>query len=692
MADHLVLVVHGIGEQKEGETVDQVVAGAVGEHERQGRPPLTIRNQVVHLPEKKFADTEPDSPKRKQIFPVHFKRIFSDKANGAPGQQQETVFAEVFWADKSTAPSGAFATIFDLVKILLAVMFLAIDNAENVGNKAAYRVVQLFCIAFFSGVLAINGMLLMGVIVLAIETQAISLMELATGPSKDEVWDAAAELIILSSVVLTALFAIWIFLTRFNYYLWRLLCLGLVFFAVLTTVYCIFAPTLVELKDSAILAILGFEEIARLPGGSAEEIAIATEQLARPHEIQQLDVFIALAFFIMRVLWVPAILACAALFAIWAFDNKHLDNAVGQRRIYAPISAAVIVLWMVMAAAFWQGVNRLTRPLGISGVEKKEHDHESAGVLTAAFDTHLENALQVAMVGGLGFFALIMVAVYVVIRRHKKRDTLYKETNPVVSRLLLNSLFQVVFSVTALLIAVMICLVIAARIAPENEIDWVANTIEFFQKATPVIAPALLLVGIIVYRGSETVAGMLGTLRDIVVYASSNKSNPSMKPNPKNFPDRFEIEYRFRRVFDYMVENERPSHLTIICHSQGTVVTTRSMRKIMRDNETKLNKCTMGCTTTLVTMGSPVTHLYRQYFPRDFCVPETGFDGVMWHNIHRADDFVGTEITGVNTNIQNHPVPAGGHPGYFTDPTVWAKFDSAVEFSLCDQKPQVPAP
>lgn len=657
-ADHLVLVVHGIGEQKEGETVDQVVSGAVGEHERicsetGTDAPLTIRDQLVHLPEKKFEDVDRSKPERPGIFPVHFKRIFAPKSGGEDGQEQTTVFAEVFWADKSTAPSGTFATIFDLIKILLAVVFLAIDNAENVQNKLAYRLVQAFCVAFFSGVLAINGLLLMGVIVLAVETQAVGLITLS------DPWDSSAEWVIGITATLTAMFGLWACVTRKDYYLWRLLGRGLLFWAAVSFAYMIFAP-------------------------AAPHVAGSDSDMVRHFEIRQLDQYIAYAFFLMRILWGPAILACMLLFVVWAFDGKTLDHVKkGQRRIYAPICAAVVLLWMVMAASFWQGVKQLTNPLGISGIEHDGHTHQSDGVLFQAFEEHLVNALQVAMAGGVGFAALIIAAIVVVVMRAINKDTLHDATNPIYARLLLNPVLQLIFSLSAVLITMMIVLVIGREYFSFGEMADFFGLVGLLQEATPVIAPALLLIGVAVYQGSGAVAGVLGVLRDIVVYASSNKSNPSMQANPENFPDRAQIEYRFRRVFDYMVENEKPEHITVICHSQGTVVTTRSLRKILQD------KGQMPCSVTLVTMGSPVTHLYRQYFPRDFFIPENGLDGIMWHNIFRTDDFVGTRITDVAQNQVNHMVPAGGHPGYFTDPTVWSIYSDAVEFSLCGHKAQV---
>ena len=100
---------------------------------------------------------------------------------------------------------------------------------------------------------------------------------------------------------------------------------------------------------------------------------------------------------------------------------------------------------------------------------------------------------------------------------------------------------------------------------------------------------------------------------------------------------------------------------------------------------------------TLVTMGSPVTHLYQHYFGHFY----PGFHDRFWETLHqhvdrwvnifRVDDFVGldidfghlpqtreefvrmNELTGPNqmdlhfAYCSNHPVGARGHVNYWSD-------------------------
>lgn len=80
-------------------------------------------------------------------------------------------------------------------------------------------------------------------------------------------------------------------------------------------------------------------------------------------------------------------------------------------------------------------------------------------------------------------------------------------------------------------------------------------------------------------------------------------------------------------------------------------------------SEQQLSQC------HFITMGSPIFHIYHNYFPSRFSILDK--QKVMmgkWLNIYRIDDFVGTiinEESGVWP--ENRPVQAGGHTGYWID-------------------------
>jgi hypothetical protein len=83
----------------------------------------------------------------------------------------------------------------------------------------------------------------------------------------------------------------------------------------------------------------------------------------------------------------------------------------------------------------------------------------------------------------------------------------------------------------------------------------------------------------------------------------------------------------------------------------------------------------------LVTMGSPLTHLYRHYFPHRYQSLKDKAGNInpvhwvelrnvvtCWRNLFRIDDFVGTEIEGPKWFPDNRWVYGRGHVGYWTDP------------------------
>ena len=114
------------------------------------------------------------------------------------------------------------------------------------------------------------------------------------------------------------------------------------------------------------------------------------------------------------------------------------------------------------------------------------------------------------------------------------------------------------------------------------------------------------------------------------------------------------IEARCRRVLQEVLELGNVTYLTVVSHSQGTVI---AIDVLWFDWAERLLE---GKQVNLVTMGSPFTHLYQHYFPLRYpelflngkfnSSKETGW-GLLshtvssWWNVFRVDDFVGTYST-----------------------------------------------
>ncbi len=763
--DHLVLCVHGIGNQVSGDTVGEVLSGALAEHDRQGRPHIVADETIVNLfetPYEDYKDTsrqaerpypggegtittpihdraDDEGPKREgmqQKFPMYIKRI---RPQGAPNSDVRTVLTEVYWADLSPEPKGAFATIFDLIKVTLSVGYLALDNAANVKANAAYRMILCYLWALIGGVVALNAALLMGVLVLMLEGSiidfsnstaralpwlewpiaALAAASLALGlvanqrPAKDPVWTffgycnigvmvlgmiglfvlPAAEATMAAAGMLTLLLGRIIGRTRWNLSLWRIFSIGAGMWGLLILLSVPFAPEVVG-ENYPCPALV--ERMCDLVGSEGLE-----------GEARQVLLFVAHLQFILSMVWGIAVVFCILVYGAWIIDcGKYEDSAPDQqRRIYAPICSGLLFLWMILASCFWVGVQRATENFRTATHEVQliakdvlpggeavvSHDHKAVGVLATGFETLLNMFLPFMAVAVAFLLILVVVGGYVVVRRFLNKHVLFHATTtaPTIGRILLNVLFQGVFALSTLAFAM-----VAILSVQNGALDWMllkaddANPTKL-ARLLPYVPAVLLGLALLVYQLRDLVAGGLGAFRDIVVYANNEAFDP--KGSIENFPPRQQIERRFERVCQFMMGQIKPKRVTVISHSQGTVVATRNLRRLLKAGMFK------GCDVTLITMGSPVTHIYRKYFPSAFQIEKGDFDNdgkpITWFNIGRTDDFVGTFIEGldelndlpaapVHASQRNLLVPAGGHPGYFTDPYVWQLFTDKIDFKL----------
>jgi len=147
----------------------------------------------------------------------------------------------------------------------------------------------------------------------------------------------------------------------------------------------------------------------------------------------------------------------------------------------------------------------------------------------------------------------------------------------------------------------------------------------------------------------------------------------------QDFPTRRRIETRFRIVLNTLLERERPTHLVVLAHSQGSVIAADGLNS--RDPTTTRNLASLT-EVTLVTMGSPFTHLYQYYFGRAYpplgdCAWEPLRRRVKrWINVYRVDDYIGTYVDESSLGSQspsgdgvlalsNHNAGYGGHTNYW---------------------------
>lgn len=176
----------------------------------------------------------------------------------------------------------------------------------------------------------------------------------------------------------------------------------------------------------------------------------------------------------------------------------------------------------------------------------------------------------------------------------------------------------------------------------------------------------------------------LDLVNDIINYGFNfeNDHNSTLNGNGVTLKQRrplsSDIRPRFRLVFDDLVANEGITHLVIIAHSLGSVI---AIDELMNTNSTD-SQAKLQCyknKVMLITMGSPISHLYQHYFPGFY----PGWDhpthwAVLykrlssWQHYYRIDDYVGTVLqtfpsTAIHFKFAQLPLGEGGHTEYWQD-------------------------
>jgi hypothetical protein len=105
--------------------------------------------------------------------------------------------------------------------------------------------------------------------------------------------------------------------------------------------------------------------------------------------------------------------------------------------------------------------------------------------------------------------------------------------------------------------------------------------------------------------------------------------------------------------------------LIVVAHSQGTIIALDELKAWTGDLPP----------VTLVTCGSPASHLYQFYFPdlcHDFHDPswQPLFARLeRWVNLYRLSDYVGTTVERPPlATFDQWAIAQGGHIGYWTHP------------------------
>lgn len=156
----------------------------------------------------------------------------------------------------------------------------------------------------------------------------------------------------------------------------------------------------------------------------------------------------------------------------------------------------------------------------------------------------------------------------------------------------------------------------------------------------------------------------------------------------KKYRRRQRIQRRLEALIDEVIAQLKVDRLIFLAHSQGSVI----MHDYLVDHDNLVAKA-HGDKDSLydvkridvVTVGSPLTHLYRHYFAdyEETSAPVAGKPPPLmrrvssWTNMWRIDDPIGQRVTVID-GIDNVPLPRGGHMDYWKDNAVCEKLWSLI--------------
>lgn len=170
--------------------------------------------------------------------------------------------------------------------------------------------------------------------------------------------------------------------------------------------------------------------------------------------------------------------------------------------------------------------------------------------------------------------------------------------------------------------------------------------------------------------------GVLHIMRDLVDHQYTPRDAvghwllPKGKRYKNRYPRRERIQKRLDALMDTVVAAERLDRVIFVAHSQGSVILLDYLRTGRDDNDLAEAR-----RIDVVTLASPLTHIYQHYFPA-YAALNTEAHRLnpklaSWTNFWTIDDPIGNRVDVVNgAFIQNIPLEPGGHVDYWREPKV----------------------
>jgi hypothetical protein len=605
-------------------------------------------------------------PQADVVFPVHI-RTASIKAGGNPPGPDRALFAEVYWADLSRIREGLLNSILALLSTIFLIRFITdqaavmprqpeAGPANRARGSARWLRAALYGSSWLlNGPLAALCVLLAGAV--AVEHLVIPrLPRLEISPPHLMIALGLAGGILRLAFYRHGRRADWgSTWTR----VWGALAwLGFVFAA--SVLVLEYLPTPVQDHVDAVLA--GWVGV---PPRAIGEHGLPAPAPARPFPhihgpvllLAAIEAVFALITFAIVVALVPLVIATSNA-------PKHWRPA-----LWASYGAALvqIALWMLIVPG-----------LALFAIASVVKDTDRRGLrrLFSSIEGDFALFLLVAMIIGA-----VACAVWMSRSRWagKYRGTYqYPDPSGEVARLIVNVL--IIVSIIGMTALASVTSVVAAV--------WDLGFPTGLGAGAGMLAVALF-TGIFSYFGTGLHNG-LHILNDVInhFYRPHDRFpwpwGPEDRPTVRQFKIQQDIEARFRAVLKEVLDDPQVTRLSVVSHSQGTIIAVdvlslAGQREEYRDwLKNRLNEVGK---LDLITMGSPLRHLYQHYFPERYTPLTEGWHGLedslnSWVNVYRIDDYIGTYVEvpvppAPPWGSSNRPIHSGGHTAYWDQPAVF---------------------
>lgn len=629
--DKLVLVVHGVGDPEPGETLTKFARSIVDETH-----PLEARQDVIWLPEKSndsnFVTT----------FATHTRKIHY--------RGQSVQLAEVFWGDLSRVRKGLFGVVLGLFQILFGLRYVAYVAADQNG-AAAHWLKRLGLIS--SRIL--HGPVLAVTFFLAILAGAVIGTHL--------MWPSSYRGVLWTQVVLACCCAAALVTATIGWRTTRSRVVERFWFWVSVTT--MFVSGLMVLKIILLNSL--YPELA------------FTDSI-RPGLIWYCRVLVVLLGF----LWFAEIVVLLAMAYAWLMSIVRSRNYPTALHVAFLLPALAVGIWGQALPMVW-----LTAKQGVNSIAELP---DFAAVFDEAIPLLGVQFLMMIVIGASTAFVVIRYFSWkasVDIEGYRSGDT-----GP---RLIVDPKLKLVlaFCTTVGVFAVLLLGSIQLFGASYQEFWFGRLMAEINKYAIACLVPLAGMMALLLPHLRSGFDILLDVVNHFYFRPTSIKdalhdddefdiNETTFENGELFFSERDKILSRCKKILaHFRDEMDHRPELVLVSHSQGTMVAIESLN----DPEMAwLRNCFSS--VTLVTMGSPFSHLYQYYFfhiyPRlthPFWT-ELRKQTDRWVNVYRIDDYVGRDIafpaehqtpswercsTLEKTIFSNHPVGPRGHQSYWTD-------------------------